>query len=64
MGSQTDAPAEIRGEFRPIATAAEGVFIGEVLPKIAQHTDKFTIVRTVGCKPKGLPNHGSRRFTC
>lgn len=54
-----DAPAEIRGEFRPIATAAEGVFLGEVLPKIAQHTDKFTIIRTVGCKPKGLPNHGS-----
>jgi hypothetical protein len=54
-----DAPAEIRGEFRPISTAANGVFISEVLPKLAQHADKFTIIRTVGCKPKGLPNHGS-----
>src|SRR5690349_9900563 len=53
------APAEIRGEFQPIATAAGGVFIGEVLPKIAQQADKFSLIRTVGCKPKGLPNHGS-----
>lgn len=53
------APAEIRGEFQPIATAANGVFIGEVLPKIAREADKFSLIRTVGCKPKGLPNHGS-----
>lgn len=53
------APAEIRGEFSPIATKAPGVMLGEVLPKLAQQADKFTVIRTVGCKPKGLPNHGS-----
>jgi hypothetical protein len=53
------APAEIRGEFTPIATAAPGVFIGEVLPQLARQAGKFSIVRSVGCKPKGLPNHGS-----
>jgi hypothetical protein len=53
------APAEIRGEFKPIATKAGGMFLGEVLPKLAQEADKFTLIRTVGCKPKGLPNHGS-----
>ena len=53
------APAEIRGEFSPIATAAPGLMLGEVLPKLAQQADKFTLIRTVGCKPKGLPNHGS-----
>lgn len=53
------APIDIRGEFQPISTSAGGVFIGEVLPKLAQEADKFTIIRTVGCKPKGLPNHGS-----
>lgn len=53
------APAEIRGEFSPIATQAPGVYLGEVLPKLARQADKFTIIRTVGCKPKGLPNHGS-----
>ncbi len=54
-----EAPAEIRGEFRAISTAANGVFIGEVLPRLAREADKFTIIRSVGCKPKGLPNHGS-----
>ncbi len=53
------APAEIRGEFQPIATRANGMFLGEVLPKLAQQADKFSLIRTVGCKPKGLPNHGS-----
>ncbi len=53
------APAEIRGEFQPIATAAPGMFLGEVLPKLARQADKFTLVRSIGVKPKGLPNHGS-----
>jgi hypothetical protein len=53
------APAEIRGEFQPIATRAPGMMLGEVLPKLAQQADKFSLIRTVGCKPKGLPNHGS-----
>jgi len=53
------APAEIRGEFAPIATTAPGIMLGEVLPKLAQQADKFTLIRSVGCKPRGLPNHGS-----
>jgi len=53
------APAEIRGEFSPIATTAPGMLLGEVLPKLAQQAAKFSLIRTVGCKPKGLPNHGS-----
>src|SRR4051812_16327058 len=32
---KTDAPAEIRGEFKPIATRVAGVQIGECFPKIA-----------------------------
>lgn len=54
-----DAPAEIRGEFQPIATAAPGLFLGEVLPLLARQADKFTVARSIGVKPKGLPNHGS-----
>src|SRR5262245_42146817 len=29
-----DAPAEIRGEFKPIATRTPGLMLGEVLPKL------------------------------
>src|SRR5262245_14867133 len=54
-----DAPAEIRGEFKAIPTKVPGIYLGEVLPKLARQADKFTLIRSVGCKPKGLPNHGS-----
>lgn len=53
------APAEIRGEFSPISTAVPGISVGEVLPQLAREADKFAIVRSLGCRPKGLPNHGS-----
>lgn len=53
------APAEIRGEFSPIPTRAPGLFLGEVLPRLALQADRFSLIRTVGCKPPGLPNHGS-----
>jgi len=53
------APAEIRGEFAPIATASPGVFLGEVLPQLARQAARFSLIRTMGMKPKGLPNHGS-----
>lgn len=53
------APAEIRGEFKPILTPVPGVFLGEVLPRLALQAEKFSLIRSLGCKPKGLPNHGS-----
>lgn len=53
------APAEIRGEFQAIPTRVPGMFLGEVLPHLAQQADRFSLIRSVGCKPPGLPNHGS-----
>src|SRR5262249_31609141 len=38
---KTEAPKEIRGEFKPIATKVTGVQICEVFPKIARMMDKF-----------------------
>jgi Protein of unknown function (DUF1501) len=54
-----DAPAEIRGEFKPIPTRTPGMFLGEVLPRLAGLSDKFALVRTVSVEPKGLANHGA-----
>jgi len=42
-----EAPAEIRGEFRAIATAVPGTRIGEHLPRLAGLADRYTIVRNV-----------------
>src|SRR6202008_3429159 len=42
-----DAPAEIRGEFRPIATNVPGIRFCELLPRTARHADKLAIVRSL-----------------
>jgi len=42
-----DAPAEIRGEFRPIPTAVPGISICEHLPRLAAIMDKVALVRSI-----------------
>src|SRR5262245_33086252 len=42
-----DAPAEIQGEMRSIATSVPGVRICDHLPRIAQVMDRVTVVRSV-----------------
>ncbi|MBM3982784.1 MAG: DUF1501 domain-containing protein [Planctomycetes bacterium] len=42
-----DAPAEVRGEFKPINTNVPGVAIGEHLPRLAKLADKYAVVRSV-----------------
>jgi hypothetical protein len=44
---KTEAPVEIRGEFKPIATKVPGIQIGEVFPKIAALMDKCVPIRSV-----------------
>ena len=42
-----DAPSEIRGEFRPIATNVPGIDICELMPRLAARTDKLTLIRSL-----------------
>jgi uncharacterized protein (DUF1501 family) len=42
-----DAPAEIRGEFTPIATATPGIRICEHLPRLAQRSQSWSLVRSL-----------------
>src|ERR1700722_11100786 len=42
-----DAPIEVRGEFRPIATNVPGVNISEHFPLLARRADKLAIIRSV-----------------
>src|SRR5712671_5370220 len=42
-----DAPPEIRGDVRPIATSVPGIHVGELMPRLAQHADKLCILRAV-----------------
>ena len=50
---KTDAPSEIRGEFRPIPTNVPGIQICEVFPRLAQLMDKSVVIRSVvGCRDR------------
>src|SRR2546430_3410101 len=42
-----DAPAEIRGEFKPIKTNVPGIEICELLPKTAAMMDKLAVIRSI-----------------
>jgi uncharacterized protein (DUF1501 family) len=42
-----EAPVEIRGEFRPIATAVAGLRVCELMPKVARIADKFAFLRSL-----------------
>lgn len=49
------APAEYRGEFRPVQTVVPGLDVCELLPRHAKVADRFSIVRSVS---HTYPQHG------
>ncbi len=51
-----DAPSEIRGEFRPIATRTAGVFFSEHLGRLASISNKFAVIRSIR---HNQGNHGA-----
>jgi Protein of unknown function (DUF1501) len=42
-----DAPADVRGEFKPIDTNVNGIRICEHFPRIAKMADKFVFIRSL-----------------
>jgi hypothetical protein len=42
-----DAPKEIRGEFKPIATCVPGIAVTEHLPRLAAMADRYAVIRSV-----------------
>jgi hypothetical protein len=55
-----EAPAEIRGEFKPIPTNVPGIRITEHLPKLARMADRYAIIRSL---THGDSSHGSASHT-
>src|SRR6266446_1878947 len=55
--NKPDAPADVRGDFKPIKTNVEGIMLSEVMPKLARQMDKATLVRSLNYTPAGLFNH-------
>ena len=52
-----EAPDNIRGDFSPIKTSVNGVYLSETMPKLAKVLDKATLIRSVSYTPVGLFNH-------
>lgn len=46
LDMKPDAPEQVRGEFKPIATNVPGVQICEHLPRLATMADKYSIIRS------------------
>jgi hypothetical protein len=42
-----DAPREIRGDLKPIASNVPGIQVGELMPRTAQHLDKICVLRAM-----------------
>jgi len=53
---KTQAPDNVRGIFQPIATSAAGIQLSELLPNLAQQTDKLCLLRSM---THGDPVHGT-----
>lgn len=52
-----DAPAEYRGEFKPIATSAPGVRLCEHLPLTARQAHHLAVVNSLGHYNRGTNDH-------
>ncbi|MEK6234611.1 MAG: DUF1501 domain-containing protein, partial [Planctomycetales bacterium] len=55
-----DAPAEIRGEYKPVATNVNGLEVCELMPRLAQLADKYTILRSVGINSEKWEHGGGQ----
>src|SRR3954469_23520481 len=51
------AAENIRSTFKNIGTKIPGVNFTEILPKLAQINDRFTMIRSMAYTPNGLFNH-------
>ena len=56
-----EAPSEVRGPFKPIATNVSGIQICELLPLTSRVTDRLAIIRSM---TSPLGEHGLANHTC
>ena len=52
-----NVPANVKSVFKNIPTKIPGVHYTEILPKLAQVNDKFSMIRSMSYTPNGLFNH-------
>lgn len=58
-----NAPREVQGEFGCIDSVVPGIRVGELMPKLAMHTDKLSILRSVVTKDQAHSSSGYQMLT-
>jgi hypothetical protein len=58
-----NTPAEIRGEFKPIATNVPGIQVCELMPRLARHADKLCILRAISTNDNAHSSSGYYMMT-
>jgi uncharacterized protein (DUF1501 family) len=57
-----DVPDDVRSSFKTIPSKVPGMEVTELLPRLAQATDKFTFIRSMSYTPVGLFNHTAAHY--
>jgi hypothetical protein len=58
-----DAPAEVRGEFRPVATSVPGLRVGELMPRVAGLAHRCCVLRAVATDDNAHSSSGHWMLT-
>src|SRR5262245_57944107 len=58
-----EAPSEIRGPYKPIATTVPGMHLCELHQRMAQLTDRFCLIRSM-THPGNISNHFDAMHNC
>lgn len=58
-----DAPEEVRGQFKPMATTVPGLHICELMPRTAKLADKITVLRAVATNDNAHSSSGYAMLT-
>src|SRR4051794_35642714 len=58
-----DAPAQVRGEFKPIPTSVTGLTVGELMPHTARLAHKIAVLRAVATNDNAHSSSGYYMMT-
>jgi hypothetical protein len=53
-----DAPPEVRGDLKPIASAVPGLQVGELMPRVARLTDRIAVLRAMSTNDNAHSSSG------
>jgi hypothetical protein len=53
-----DAPPEIRGDLRPIASSLPGLWVGELMPRVARQAQRVCVLRAVSSNDNAHSSSG------